>query len=159
MSFQPIIWFVTGRFVLKQAQVWSFTQAASAASGKVTIIDPTGTTSLAGLSPEGHFQIGSGILQATGGAYKDAHIWAAQYQGVDARFRTVSAGEQYPLEKIRLINKWSAQRGGNEIADLTLGGVLTQASRDSDEDKGLPDEYWTELDAEVQDLEEELLPD
>lgn len=159
MSFQPTIWFVIGRFVLKQAQVWSFTKAASAASGKVTIIDLTGTISLAGLSPEGHFQIGSGILQAAGRAYKDAHVWAVQYQGVDARFRTVLASEKYPLEKIYLINKWSAQRGSNEIADLILGGVLTQASCDGDEVKGLLDEYWTELDAEVQDLEEELLSD
>ena len=148
---------LTGRYIVENASVRSYTQSASSTSLKGTILlDPTGVTELVNLNPEGHFSIGSGDLHAAKSKFDGERVFAAQYQKLDAEYVLVKPGSPFVASSIHLSNTLSSQRGGDfEVARLQVSGECVEETTTIPDQEEITEEYWQEFDEAVVDLEEQ----
>ena len=148
---------LTGRYIVENASVRSFTHSASSTSLEATItLDPTGTSELVHLNPEGHFSIGSGVLHAAKSKFHGKRVFAAQYQKLDAEYVLVKPGRPFDASSIHLSNTLSSQRGGDfEVARLQVSAERVDETTTIPDQEEITEEYWQEFDEAVVDLEEQ----
>ena len=149
---------LTGRYIVENASVRSYTQLTSSTSLKGTIpLDPTGATELVNLNPEGHFRIGSGVLHAAKSKFDGQRVFAAQYQKLDAAYVLVKPGSPFEASSIHLSDTLSSQRGGDfEVARLQVSGErVDETTTTIPVQEEITEEYWQEFDEAVVDLEEQ----
>ena len=99
MAYHPQIWLATGRYVLEDAFVLSYTQSTTPTALEATIPlpDPSSMLEILDANPNTHFKIGNGILRASSAKFQDQRVWAAQYHRLNMRVIPYRAHTEVPV--------------------------------------------------------------
>jgi hypothetical protein len=160
---RPKIWLLTGVYLIEDATTWTVTNRSSGAlvAGSVPLPDPTALTTLVGLNPSLHYEVGKNFVRREGTQILGRKVWAAQYQLIKAKYVTVAEGTELPVDRIKLLSILSTQksRGEGNVIDLHLSDDFALEKLEEDDvqvEKEFTKDYWKDFETEVKELEEEL---
>jgi hypothetical protein len=162
---RPEIWLLTGVYLIEDATTWSIRDKSSNTSytGSIPLPEPTALTSLLGLNPSLHYEVGKSFIKKEGTQILGRKVWAAQYQRIKAKYYTVADGTESPVDTIKLLSILSTQksRGEGEFIELNISDdfELEQSGDEVQEDQEFTEDYWKEFETDVEELTEELAED
>lgn len=161
----PEIWILTGLRQIEDASTFNVSNTDSKKGGeaKIPIPDPSGMTTLLGLTVGASIKLENGSKLTTGAKYPGLRIWAAQWQKVEAKYKVISKWNAAELSNtLKLLDVVSTgnQRAGDQkdvvevelaSAESTGGSELVEDSDDNEMAK-ITDEYWAAFDRELKDM-------